>query len=446
MEAKKNDRTNTNRHGRRYPRQTHHYPKEENFQEAWASLRFDRSNLLTTDQQVLRIFHPGKLNRDQGPDFLDADIQIGEHRHHGHVELHLDSDDWVRHRHHLDPHYDAVVLHVYLHAGKHASLRIDGSEIPGLHLGDRIGPPKALHSGAALACAGLGAQHLPEDPVAWLETAGLQRLEDKTTVFEGFLVKNNYDWAQLLWEELAAALGGPVNAACFRQLARLAPWGLVRRYTYSLPTLEALLFGVGGMLEGRGLDDYQSGLMANWQFLKGKHNLYLRAIPFKYHRMHPAGFPTVRIAQMAAIAFQFRPILELLDPDGLQRFLWGDTAYCSEYWSQRYEFGNVCTTRKSDLGADAKQRIAVNVLAPLAISYASAHYSRCSEHSMSDLLRNLAAEHNKVTRKFAPLSLRPMNSLQSQGMIGIYRGYCSHHRCLDCPIGSKVLGKSEAAG
>ncbi len=68
--------------------------------------------LLTTQGQTLEIIDPGLHNRNAGPDFLNARIKIGDTLWVGSVELHTRSSDWQRHRHHLDPAYNNVILHV----------------------------------------------------------------------------------------------------------------------------------------------------------------------------------------------------------------------------------------------------------------------------------------------------------------------------------------------
>jgi hypothetical protein len=55
----------------------------------------------------------GSWNRyGSGPDFLNARVRIGELLWCGHVEMHLKSSDWFTHKHHLDPAYHNVILHV----------------------------------------------------------------------------------------------------------------------------------------------------------------------------------------------------------------------------------------------------------------------------------------------------------------------------------------------
>ena len=104
----------------------------------WKSLHFSLSDLQTTDGQPIHIISPGTHNQDAGPDFLDAQLRIGGMQWFGHVEIHLQSEDWFRHKHQHDPAYDAVVLHVVLSSDRRLAQRSDGSQIPELCLEGRI--------------------------------------------------------------------------------------------------------------------------------------------------------------------------------------------------------------------------------------------------------------------------------------------------------------------
>jgi hypothetical protein len=418
------------------------YRMEGSLHRAWEGLHFDRRGLHTTDRQQLRILHPGTLNTDQGPDFLHAAIQIGKARLHGHVELHIVADDWKRHGHDRDPHYNNVMLHAFLVAGKEPAFRADGSRIPELCLGDRIGPAPSPKMQAGLACSGVGKSHLPLSPGAWLEDAGMERMMGKARHLQGSVASSHYDWQQVLWQEMAATLGGPVNASCFRQLAGQVPWSLVRKYVHSPECIEALLFGAGGLLAGNALDDYHGRLQAHWDFLRQKHGLKARPIPFKFHRMHPAGFPTLRIAQLGMMAAAFRPLCQLLEPDCIRR-LWEERVGGHDYWATRHDFGNTLKPKHYGLGQDARERLIVNVLVPMALAGKQGldlTPDNSDIQGLMDLLRSLPAEENKVTRKFAPLGLVPRNALQSQGMIGMYRDWCSAFRCMECIVGKRVRG------
>jgi hypothetical protein len=67
---------------------------------------------LPHDSEKLEIISPGVHNHNQGPDFLNAKIRIGETLWVGNVEIHIDAEDWFNHKHHNDPKYGNVILHV----------------------------------------------------------------------------------------------------------------------------------------------------------------------------------------------------------------------------------------------------------------------------------------------------------------------------------------------
>jgi hypothetical protein len=233
-----------------------------------------------------------------------------------------------------------------------------------------------------------------------------------------------------------------VNGDHFRQLARQADWWTVRKYVHSQEFVEALLFGVCGMLEGPPVDPRQGTLKEAWEFLRHKHQLRARPLPFKCHRMHPAGFPALRIAQLAMVAVEFRPLGELMDAPGMRRFS-QEWAPSSDYWGFRFDFGNTLNPRRMELGADTRERVVANALAPMAYlclrleqgGDPGARFGR-----VLDLLREFRPEKNKIIRMFGPLGLSPANALQSQGLVGLHKEQCTAFRCCQCAIGRKVLG------
>ena len=86
--------------------------REELLHFIWRYRHFNQQGLVTEDGRPLLIVFPGEPNTDQGPDFRDARLRIGEELLAGAVELHIRSSDWTRHAHDGDPHYRVVVLHV----------------------------------------------------------------------------------------------------------------------------------------------------------------------------------------------------------------------------------------------------------------------------------------------------------------------------------------------
>lgn len=101
--------------------------------------------LETTRRESVSIFNTGTPNKADGPDFLNAHIQIGKLQWFGDIEIHWNAGDWVQHGHHTDPNYNRVVLHVVWNSDKATEVfRQDHSRIPTLILGDSL--PKPLRS------------------------------------------------------------------------------------------------------------------------------------------------------------------------------------------------------------------------------------------------------------------------------------------------------------
>jgi hypothetical protein len=108
----------------------------------WKSLQFNLSNLNTACGKNIKIFEPGTSNNSDGPDFLNACLQIGKLKWYGDVEIHWRENDWDNHGHQTDPNYDRVVLHVvYEPIDQPRSSRTDGSPLPTLCL-----KPHLMHS------------------------------------------------------------------------------------------------------------------------------------------------------------------------------------------------------------------------------------------------------------------------------------------------------------
>lgn len=78
---------------------------------------YQRADLLCTPLRTLEglrleIVEPGRRNRDDGPDYLNALLKIGGVIYRGDVEFHIRWQDWFGHGHQADRRYSQVILHV----------------------------------------------------------------------------------------------------------------------------------------------------------------------------------------------------------------------------------------------------------------------------------------------------------------------------------------------
>ncbi len=85
---------------------------ERLIQRIWLRRDFRQDHLRTASGKALRVFHPGRWNLQEGPDFLGADLELDGQRRRGDVEIHFYEQDWRGHGHHAQKRFDEVILHV----------------------------------------------------------------------------------------------------------------------------------------------------------------------------------------------------------------------------------------------------------------------------------------------------------------------------------------------
>src|SRR3546814_723172 len=133
-----------------------------------------------------------------------------------------------------------------------------------------------------------------------------------TLLFERFISKSAYilklldeyrgDWEEVSYIMLARSFGFGVNADAFEQLARILPSGLIRKYSPDRTAIEALVFGQAGMLGVDFQEEYPLHLQKEFSYLRKIHKLKpMESVSWKFLRMRPSGFPTIRLAQFAAL-------------------------------------------------------------------------------------------------------------------------------------------------
>lgn len=154
---------------------------EKLLQFIWQFPYFNRSQLHTVDGDAVTILYPGKLNPNQGPDFLDAKIRIGETVFAGSVELRLKTSDWMRHGHQQDANYQNVILHVVL---QHDQLF--QNPIPVVELQNRVSTllleryAGLMQEAAFIPCAATISQTRELTWLSWKERLVAERLTRKT--------------------------------------------------------------------------------------------------------------------------------------------------------------------------------------------------------------------------------------------------------------------------
>lgn len=419
----------------------------------WRYQRFDQRNLHTTDGESIQLLRRGDYNHHAGPDFTDARIRIGDTLWVGNIEIHCRSAEWYQHQHDQDPAYRNVILHVVLDEDRQV-FRSDGSKIPCLTLRERIPPglPQAyfrlLQEGDWVPCQHFWPKVTAVTKELWLDRQAIERLEERALELEGWLEQVGGDWETLCFQVIARSFGLPVNKDPFLLLSQRLPLTLIGRHRAKLLDLEALLFGQAGLLDDIPAEDpYALRLQQEYHFLRHKYQLEsLPGTMWKMLRMRPANFPTVRIAQFAALLFQtvhlFDKIRAVQNLAEIQHLL---TVRVSPYWRHHYRFGQDAAGKVPVLGPAMMQIITINAIVPLIFAYGRYHQEMAYQEKALAILEQLPPEDNHQIRAWKKLGYQAGSAFQTQALYHLKKRYCDERQCLHCAIGHHILQAGSAA-
>jgi hypothetical protein len=283
----------------------------------------------------------------------------------------------------------------------------------------------------------------------------------------------------------------PVNGETFLELVRSLPYKMLLRHQHNLLQLEALLFGQAGMLEGengdladddrelkrediallvkknRGTggdevdlirrsavdhrimgtgketetpDNYMMYLQQEYAYLRHKYKLVpMDGQRWKWLRMRPASFPTMKIAALAGLLHRhthlFSAILDAADVPALVKLL--DVAL-SGYWQTHYRFGKpVARTRMP--GRRAVHNMLINTVLPLLYVYGREKKDSYYQEKAVTLMRQLPPEDNHLIRAWKTLHVGAGSAGETQALLQLKQTYCEEKRCLHCAVGARLV-------
>jgi hypothetical protein len=448
--------------------------------------------LCTSDGLSIRIFSPGMANRDGGPDFTGARMQIGGRLYAGDVEIHLTPQDWRRHGHHTDPHYNGVILHVVIDAGRFTpptrtvSKRTVPLLILGPHFHETAPPSRCLPAGKTSAA---GSPRLPcaDIPVSVPDTIlhkrllrlGWERLKRRSYELEDRLTHllqeehgPAYDthellsepvWRQLFYEGVMEGLGFAKNRKAFRTLAESVPLQLLQNFhLQDNEVMQAILFGAAGLLpSSRGLSHRENRrlvrrLRSRWRMLRRTiRRPLLHEADWLFFRLRPVNFPTARLAAMSFLLPVFfredclRRIFRCFAEgapsarEGLQNLRKMFVVRPDKYWRGHLDFRNAGSSCGIGLGAGRVDAIILHLVVPAVMLRARLSGNRAFAARARAMARVLSPPpSNALTRLMERDLLRGREGFRGavmrQGLMLLWKEYCRKRRCRHCPFLSTV--------
>lgn len=406
--------------------------------------RLFTSPLFTTENEEVEIISPGFHNLNAGPDFSDARLRIGTTQWAGNVEIHLSTSDWFRHGHQHDKAYENVVLHVvYNH-----DLPGQDIHIPVLEIKDNFNHVlfhryrDFLSTKRWVPCINQVSSVPEHETSLWLERMLIERIERKSEIIGLFLELGHNNWEEALYYTLARSFGFSVNALPFEMMARALPYNILVRHRDNPMQIEALIMGQAGMLSTEWRDEWPQQLITEYHFLRKKYQL----VPIDKHlwrflRMRPMNFPTLRLAQFASFMVQTQSLLSrLIDCKTIEDLIAVfSTITTSPYWESHYMFDKPTVKVIKKLGTNAVNLLLINAILPFLFVYGRATDNDTLCNRVLDFFSKIPGEVNTITKKWKAAGMDVRTAFNTQALIGLKNDYCDHKRCLECRIGIYLI-------
>ncbi|MEC3881723.1 DUF2851 family protein [Parapedobacter sp. 10938] len=418
----------------------------------WKYRLFTTQDLRTQSGKQIRVLHMGTHNHDAGPDFLAARVVIDGVDWGGNVEIHVRASDWDRHRHHQDEAYNNVILHVVYEDDKDA-YREDGTQPETLELKPRISATilpryRELMSGMWWIPCEKMIHRVPQFHLSqWLSRLLMERFEHKISTIYTLLDQQRGSWEDTCYIWMARSFGFKVNADAFEQLARSLPLSVIGKHKNNPLAVEALFFGQAGMLENQKFEDaYPQALQREYAHLRQLHSLRpMGGAPWRFMRTRPGNFPTVRIAQFAALCLRstqlFSIITNIKDIGFLKTFF--DDLPVSLYWLKHYRFDSPSSPGGNQLGERSVDILLINAVAGIIFAYGKYIGKETYLYRAVALLEALKVEDNAVLRRFSAIGVKVAQAAESQALLQMKTFYCDKKKCLDCGVGLQLIKHGE---
>jgi len=415
----------------------------------WQHKKMSLKSLKTIAQEPITLKAVGLANVNSGPDFFNAQLSIGTQMWAGNVEIHVKSSDWYVHHHETDAAYDNVILHVVWEHNMEI-YRKDNTPIPTLELKNYVLPhtyknyTTLLNQKQYWIPCEPNMKEVEEFTVNhWLERLYLERLEGKYKAIETQLVESKQNWEAVLFWQLAKNFGLKVNGDAFLSIAKSIDFSVIRKSQHEAHQMEALFFGQAGLLETEAQDIYVSELKNSYEFLKIKFSISNNGVlPVQFFRLRPPNFPTIRLAQLAALYSRslnlFSNIIEAQSLDQLHAIFEGTT---SKFWDTHYNFEKTSKSTPKTLTKSFMNLLIINTIIPIKFAY-NKFNRQSNQEDVVAIMRKIPMEHNSIVDKFHTLYTFGKTALDSQALIQLKQNYCSKNKCLQCAIGSALLNRN----
>jgi hypothetical protein len=276
---------------------------------------------------------------------------------------------------------------------------------------------------------------------------------------------NKEIWNQLFYELVFEALGFSKNKLQMTTLAQYANLEFVKRIEPDgilIDKYESALFYIAGLVKApenfsnASTKQYVEKLLMNWNLVKPFYDgKYLDEPQWHFFRLRPQNFPTVRIAAGARLLKNIahdnivdliaKKISEIHNTSVLINSIRSIFIVKAEgFWKNHFVFEQTSNTEiKYFVGATRADEIIVNVILP----YFGVFFEIFGNKNIAKKVLKIFTQYEQHSDNQIILDVSEAIGLNksinrtiiTQGMIELFRNFCSKNKCLECEIGTSVF-------
>lgn len=437
--------------------------KEAILQEFWNPIWIQKNEFNSQSKQGIRVLNFGQLNHLQGPDFVGAEVEIDGVKHHGSIEIHVNSSYWNMHGHQTDSRYNQVVLHVVWVHDEEIKNKA-GKSIPTIALSDYF-TEKDLQKMQVTKCNKpnfICKSHIGrisvKDIQEQLDLAAFSELKKQSEETFQWAEAVQFDWERVLFIRIMGYSVDPQNRMNALRLAREIPLKVFRRF-------DAQSY-VGWILKESGLWQASPNpikVQTEWLIQKSKQQVFPQLTwihEWQHRNLRPGSYPINRVLQFLSWIESRNGYLDNMLVEQDYEHL--DLALQMEAESQTFDFKRVhtqqtkggivdpvtgvekplCITPWNYLG---RSKLIQNAIIPV-WGARRIFLGLPLTEALLEPLNSGAFEVNRISSQMKWIAQQETtNQRSSYGMMNQYKQFCEVKQCSSCRIG-RALWQSNLQG
>lgn len=416
----------------------------------WQIQRFDKNYLTTTTGEKLVILQIGKHNNHNGPDFLEACVEIDDVKWFGSVEIHIKSSDWNKHTHADDPNYKNVILHVVYENdtdvfAAHCKTPLHCLELKNKIYSESLNRYKTItESKNSIPCAAHFKDVQEIIKKNWFDRVFTMRLEAQSCIMIEAVEQNTNKYEEIFWLLIFRYMVSPPNHNAIVTLFESIPFQHLKRLKDNPKAIEAILIGQAGFLEDNLKDNYAVEIQKEYAYRKQK----LKLEPLSKNiwitkSIRNAATVCTRLSQLAYLLSKneniFSEILAITNTKQLETIF---ESKANKYWHNHNtpDFETVYEEKK--LGKSTIAVLTTNAILPFLFFFSNILGDDSLKTMSLELFQSMKPEKNSITDIWKNLGYTAENAAESHALIHLKKNFCDFKRCFNCAIGANILFSS----